>query len=307
MALSLDQISAITDKYFIKKMVDNIFDSDPLWKRAKEKGWYTSINGGTEIQQPLLYAKSTAAGSYSPTDTLNTTDNDQFTGAVYQWKYYYVNISISRADELKNSGDAQILSFVKQKTQAAELTLKDLLQDGLWGDGSVATDMQGIQQFVSDSNTVGGINQNNYSFWQSQIDSTTTTLALTPLQSMYSDLTINGKTPTVICATRANYNRYYALLQPQQRFTDAQSAKAGFQSLLFNGTPFIACPKAPADHVVMLNEEFNHIFYHPQENMRFEPFVKPHNQNVKLAKVYWSGNAGTSNARMNGLFSALAA
>ena len=86
MALTYDQITAVTQRKYIPKLVDNIFDSDPLLKRAKEKGWYTPIDGGTSIFQPLMYAQSTAAGSYAPTATLSTTDNDQFTSARHIWR-----------------------------------------------------------------------------------------------------------------------------------------------------------------------------------------------------------------------------
>ena len=306
MALTYDQISAVTHNKFIPKLVDNIFDSDPLLKRAKDKGWYTSVDGGLDINQPLLYAANTAGGSYNPTDTLDTSDNDQMTAATYPWKYYYANITITRADELKNSGDSQILNFVKQKTMAAELTMKDNLQTGLYSDGSTASDIAGLEQVVSASNTVGGIAQGTYSWWQSQVD-TSSTLTLAILQSMYNTLTIDGSSPSVIMATRANYNRYYALLQPQQRFMDAETAKGGFQSLMFNGAPFISGSKVTANGIYMLNEQFINFYYHPKEDFRFEEFIKPTNQNVKTAKIYWAGNFGTSNARQLGIFNSLTA
>jgi hypothetical protein len=83
MALPYTQLSAVTHSKFIPKMVDNIFDSDPLLQRAKDRGWYTSCDGGKDINQPLLYATTTAAGSYNPTDTLDTTDNEQFTARLW--------------------------------------------------------------------------------------------------------------------------------------------------------------------------------------------------------------------------------
>lgn len=307
MALTYDQLSAVTHEKFIPKLVDNIFDSDPLLQRAKDRGWYTSVDGGLNINQPLLYAANTAAGSYNPTDTLDTSDNDQMTAATYEWKFYYANITVTRADELKNSGDSQILNFVKQKTMAAEMSMKDNLQDGLYSDGSTSSDIGGLRLVVDSGNTVGGIAQGTYSWWQSQEDSSTTTLTMAALQSQYNTLTIDGSSPTVIMATRANYNRYYALLQPQQRFMDAETAKGGFQSLMFNGTPFIAGSKVPANHIFMLNENFINLYYHPDEDFRFEPFIKPTNQNVQTAKIYWAGNFGTSNARQLGKFTAVTA
>lgn len=307
MPLSYDQISAVTQKHYIPRLTDNIFDSDPLWSRAKEKGWYTAVDGGTEIVQPLMYATTTAAGPYAPTDTLDTTDNDQFTAASYSWRYYYANITVTRADELKNSGDAQILNFVKQKTQAAEMTLKDSLQDGLYSAGTDATAIGGLRLCIDAGNTVGGIAQGSYSWWQAGEDSSTVTASLSAFQTAFNLRSINGKTPTVAVGTRTVYNLFYNLLTPQQRFVDAKTANAGFQSIMINGIPLIASAKCPSSHLFLLNEEFMHLYYHPKEQFRFEPFAKPINQALQCAKVFFAGNFGISNARMHHKFSALAA
>lgn len=308
MALTYDQITAVTQRKYIPKLVDAIFDSDPLLKRSKEKGWYTSIDGGTSIFQPLMYAQITGAGSYAPTATLDTTDNETFTNAEYAWKFYYANITVTGADDHKNMGDSQVLDFVKNKVMAAEMTLKDKVGDGIYSTGSVATDIGGLRLIVDTANTVGAIDQASYSWWQASTeDSATTTLTLSALQTMYSAASINGKTPTVIAATRANYNRYYALLQPQQRFTDSDTAKAGFQNLMFNGAPFVVSPKCPAAHIFALNEEFLNLYYHPKRNFAFDPFVKSTSQDLKIGKIFWMGNLGTSNTRMHGKMTAVAA
>lgn len=308
MGLSYDQITAVTQRKYIPKLVDNIFDSDILLKRAKEKGWYQPIDGGTSIFQPLMYAQTTAAGSYSPTATLSTTDNDQFTSAEYAWKFYYGNITISGADEHKNMGDAQVLDFVKSKVMACEMTLKDLIGDGIYSSGSTATDVGGLRLIVDTANTVGGIDQSLYSWWQaSSEDSTTTTLGLAAMQTVYNAANINSKTPSIITATRANFNRFHALLQPQQRFTSEEVAKAGFTNLFYNGTPFVVSSKCPANHIFFLNEEFLHLYYHPKRNFKMDPFIKSSIQDLQTAKVFWMGNLGSSNNRMHGKMTAVAA
>lgn len=307
MPLTYDQISAITQKKWIPKLYDNVFDSDPLLSRLKKKDAYKKVNGGTSLMVPLNYAMTSAAGSYSGTDTLNTTDNDQITAAEYTWKQYYANISISRRDELMNSGDAQILDFVKSKVQIAEKTIKDLLGNGLYSSGTNPKDLVGLGSILSTSNTIGGIAQGTYSWWQAVVDSSTTTLSIAALQSQYNSLCVNEESPTVILGTRANYNRYYALLQPQQRFMDSETAKAGFSNLMFNGTPFIVGSKVPTNNIVMLNENYLVLGVHKDEDLRFEEFQKPVNQNVKVAKIYWFGAFGSSNNRMHGRLSAVAA
>lgn len=227
--------------------------------------------------------------------------------AEYTWKQIYANISITRLDENKNAGDTQILDFVKSKTQIAEKTLADKLGDGLYSDSTDPKSIVGLRTIVGTANTVGGISQSSFSFWQSTVDSSTTTLTLSALQSMFTTLSINQETPTLVVATRANYNRYYALLQPQQRFMDSETAKGGFTSLMFNGVPYVVGSKVPTSHIFMLNENYLMLGVHKDEDFRFEPFQKPVNQNVKVAKIYWMGMMGSSNNRMLGKFSAVAA
>lgn len=306
MALTYDQISAITQKKYIPKMVDNIFDSNPLLQRAKKK-WYTKCNGGTSIMQPLNYATVTASGWYQGSETLSTTDNDVMTAAEYNWKQIYANITISRIDELKNSGDAQILNFVKQKTQIAEKTIMDTMGTALYNSGTDSKAIGGLRLIVNTTSTVGGISQSSYSWWQGQVDSTTATLTIAAMQSRDNVCTIGNDGPTVIPTTRAIYNSYYGLLQPQQRFMDSETAKGGFSSLMFNGKPVIVDSHVPANYMFFLNEDYLHLYYHPDEDFRFEPFAKPVFQNVKVAKIYWAGALGSSNNRMHGVMSAVTA
>jgi hypothetical protein len=304
MALTYDQISAITSKKYLPKMVDNIFDSNPLMQRAKKK-FYTKVDGGTSILQPLNYAQISATGWYAGADTLTTTDNDVMTAAEYSWKQIYAAIAISRMDELKNSGDSQILNFVKQKVQIAEKTIEDTMGTALYNAGTTTNAIAGLRYIVATSNTVGGISQSTYSWWASQVDSSTTTLTIAAMQSRDNVCTIGNDGPSAIVSTRTLYNSYYGLLQPQQRFMDSETAKGGFSSLMFNGKPVIVDSHCPASHMFFLNEDYLNLYYHPEENFRFENFQKPVNQNVKVAKIFWAGAFGTSNARMQGLMSAL--
>jgi len=52
----IDQISAVTRRYYLPKMADNIFVGTPELKRAKEK-CKKEVGGGTDIRIPLEYAE----------------------------------------------------------------------------------------------------------------------------------------------------------------------------------------------------------------------------------------------------------
>jgi len=303
MALTYDQISAITEKKFLPKLVDNIFDSNPALQRLRKN--QEKVSGGTSVIVPLNYAQVSSAGWYSGSDTLNTADNDVITAAEYDWKQLYVNISITRKDELMNMGDAAKLNFVKSKMEIAEKTLSDALGTGVFSSGSNSKSIQGTGLMMSTSNTYGGISQSSYSWWQANVDSSTTTLSLSAMQSQFGAASIGSDTPTVGYCTQAVYDSYYALLQPQQRFMDEKTAKGGFTSLMFNGKPIIVDSHQKTGDLEFINEKYFKLYVHKDEDFRMEPFQKPINQNVKVAKVFWMGVLASSNNRMHAALNAL--
>lgn len=306
MALTYDQVTAITQKKFIPKMYDNIFDSNPLLQRAKKKGWYDKLDGGERIVVPLIYATTSASGWYSGAQTLDVSDNQNISAAEYTWKQLYANITIRRDEELKNSGDSQILSLVKNKVKIAEKTLADTLGTGLYSDGSDSMAIVGLRDIVATDQTVGGISQSSNSWWQGKVDSSSTVLSISAMQTIHTQCTVDNDSPTVAVATRTIYDLYYNLLQPQQRFADSDVAKGGFSSLMFNGIPVIADSHCPSSHLFFLNENYLHLWAHKDEDMRMEEFQKPINQNVKVAKIYFMGAMGSSNNRLHGKLSAIA-
>jgi hypothetical protein len=305
MALTYDQITAITEKKFIPKLVDNIFNSNVLLKKLKAKEKLQS--GGDKVLVPLNYAEVSASGWYQGAETLDTTDNEVITSAEFEWKQLYANISITRRDELRNSGDAAIINFVKSKVEIAEKTIRNNLSTGLYNDGTDAKQIQGLNLMLSASNTYGGIDQGTYTWWQAQVDSSTTTLTLSAMQSMYGDCGEGTEYPDLIIGDQDMYDRYHALLTPQQRFASEDEAKGGFKSLLFNGTPVVVDASATSGDMIFLNMEYLDLYPHKDENFRMEPFIKPVNQNVRVGKIYWMGVMASSNNRRHGKLDAITA
>jgi hypothetical protein len=298
------EISSLTQKYLIPKVVDNVFDSNPLLQRSKKKGWYDTIDGGTHVTQPLAYAQATAAGWYTGTQTLNTDDTAQITEATWEWKQAYTSINITRLDELRNSGKNAIISHIKAKVQLAEKTLKDTLGTSLHGDGT--TGIEGIQLICAATGTHGNIAKGTYSWWQGNVDSTTTVLTPAALQALFGDCTIDSDKPSVVIMTQDEFDDLWAALQPQQRFSDEETLKAGFKNLIFNSTPVIVDSHCASGYVYALNESYLGLKAHKDENFRFDGFRKPTNQNVKVAQIFWTGAMISSNNRMHGMMTSIA-
>ncbi len=307
MALTYDQITGITKRYFLPKLADNIFLGNPALRRFKEKA-YKKIDGGEKILIPLEYAELANSAWFQGADTLDTTDNDSFTAAAIDWKQVHATISITRRDELRNMGDAQVVDFVKSKVKNAEKTLKKKLSVGIYSDGTTdPKSIVGLRAWVAVSGSPGGIDAGANSWWQGQVDSTTTTLSISALQTLFNQASEDDEAPSVALATKANYNRYYNLLQPQQRFTDSESGKAGFTSLMFNSIPLLSDTNCPANNLFLINENYINLCVHSKEDMRMSDFVEPVNQAVKVSHIYWMGGFASSNNRFHGRFSGLTA
>lgn len=307
MALTYNEISSITQKYFIQKLVDQIFTSNVLFQRMKKGKTYETYDGGDPIMQPVMYATTTASGSYAGSDTLSTTANDQISAAEFSMKQYYANITITRQDELKNSGKAQMIDFVKSKVQIAEKTLNDNLGTGLYNAGTTAKDLTGLRLALAGTgSTYAGISKTTYSWWRGQTDATTTAVTIAAIEALYGQCTVGNDKPSVILTTQAIFDDYHGLVQPQERFVDEETASAGFTNLAFRSVPVIVDNHCPTYYMFLLNESYIRLLAHKDENFRFEPFTKPINQNVACAKIYWAGELVVSNPRMSGMFSALA-
>jgi hypothetical protein len=311
MALTYNEISAITEKHYLPIMVDNIFKSNVLFARLKEK--QTKLPGGERILLPVAYATTTAAGSYYGADTLNTTPNDQITSAEFIWKQYYGNITITGLDELKNGGDAAKVSFVESKVQLAEKSLAYALGNDIYSLGSDSQALVGLRLMVNTGATVyggastsyGGIDRTSYSWWNAQIDTTTTVLSISAMESLFGSCTIGNVHPTLIVTTQTIWDEYFTLLQPQQRFQDSKTADAGWANVTFRGIPVVVDNRCPSGYLFMINEEYVKLFTHSKRDFKMEPFIKPVNQDIATAKVYWAGALCSNNPRLMGVMTSI--
>ena len=302
MALTYSEISSITEKYFVPKLVDNIFASNEAFMRAKKK-WYEK-GSGERVVQPVAYATTSAAGRFYGADSLDNTANDQISGLEFLWKQYYASIQITRLDELKNSGKEQVINFVKGKVQLAEKSLASLIGTDIFADGTTANSIVGLKAVTDTTSTYGGVSKTAYSWLQGKVDSTTTALSYIAIRKLLGRATIDADSPTVGFCLQSTYDDLVGLFQPQQRFTDSKTADAGFSNIMFEGRPIIVDSHVSSGYMHFVNENYMNILH--LEDFRFDPFIKPTNQAVSVAHIFWTAAMTCSNPRMQAMFTALA-
>jgi hypothetical protein len=70
MALTYNDISAVTTNYIVPKIIDDVYKSSPLLTRLRTVN-AERFEGGLQIQQPIMYAEL-KGGSFGRGDSFDT-------------------------------------------------------------------------------------------------------------------------------------------------------------------------------------------------------------------------------------------
>lgn len=314
MALNYDYLTAITQKKYIPKLADNVFEQSAFLAMVKADG--RVLDGGTKIVQPLLYGKSGASGTFGPYDSLDITPNENITAAELDYGFYYASVTISKQDEVKNRGANAILRLLESRMQAAEMELKEKVGADLF-QGSGANAIIGLDTAIATGN-YAGIDGSTYSWWRAyvdstahsranMVDSTTTSYILKLLQAGYKNTRHLGQTANLILTTQDVFDILEEVLEKQARYQKGtitkrgqMAANAGFQVLEWRGIPVMVDDLIDdtADPMYMLNTEFYAFYVSPAMNFSFTGFKQAQNSAAQAGQIFLAAQQIVSNRRM---------
>jgi hypothetical protein len=310
-------VTSIARRFILPEIVDNIYRSNPVFFRLQQAN-KKIIRGGTQIEVPLMYSRFTNGGFYTGLDVLDVAPNDTVKNGAWDWRQAYVPVTVDGLTLIKTDSAEAIADFVRLYFAQAEMEMVEVLATGLWSVGG-SNSIDGLSLAVDSTGTYGGLSRASNTWWAAQEDSTTDTLSLTALQSMFGNTSEGGRHPTLLVSVQAQYNRYFALNTGIQRFPvepagrDEQLASAGFSNLLFNGVPWTVDSHVPADAgtgdnpIFMLNEDYIYLAVSPRADFYMEEFQTAINQDAMVAKLFWAGNLVVTNCARQGKLTNIAA
>jgi hypothetical protein len=162
--------------------------------------------------------------------------------------------------------------------------------------------------------TVGGINSTTWTFWRNvTFDATTDGGAaatsaniLSYMNRVWLQLVRGTDKPDLICADNAYYRLYMEALQPNQRFTSAEMAQAGFESLKYMSADVVfdggIGGNCPANHMFFLNTDY--LYMRPHSKRQYVPLSPDRfstNQDAMVKLIGWAGNMTTSGRKFQGV------
>src|SRR5215471_6556323 len=314
--IGTNEINSISRRYIHPQLVDNVYRSNPMFFRLNAMN-KKMLQGGLQIEVPLVFTRFAAGGFYQGYDLLDVTPSDTVKNAAFDWKQAYVPVSVDGLTLIRADSPEAIVNFLTFYFENAQTELAEILGTGVWSD--VVTNnkvIDGLRGAVDDgtvATTYGGLSPSANVWWKSQFDASTATLTLASMRTMVGNCSEGGRHPTLLVGTQLNYNRFWNLVQPSQAFPvqpgghDEQLAQAGFSNLLFDGIPFVVDSHVPANHIFYLNEDYIYLFVNPRADFNMKEFREPVNQDAMTSLILWAGNVVLSNCQRQGKMTSVTA
>ena len=308
---NLGELTALTNDWARESLTDNIFNANVLLMKLRENE--ETFDGGEYIREPLIYDDDpgdTTGGSISMTATLNHVEREGVDAAQFSWAEYYQEVVIWAKQLHACSGKSQIVSIVDARLQTAQLRMRKRFSRHIYGSSAGTTNILGLQDLFSETNTYGNISRASNSWWQPYIDDNSGTgraLTLTLMENVYLAISDGDVKPDLIVTSDAVLAKYKSLLHPNQRFQDDELARAGFRNVLFNGTPVVSdkhCDTDASDRHKMYFLNFQFLKWRPHKDENFEQQEggwrwMEHGKGI-FTRIYWSGNFTCNNCRYQG-------
>ncbi len=310
----IEDIASTSIYRFLPGVVDNVYNSNPLFVRLASKN-RIMLDGGMDVRQPFIYAKK-EGGSYRGQDVLNTARKKTKSSLIFDWKQYYANIVLDGLTELQNAGAGKVIDLMDIEMEEAQMKLRDDLGTDLFGDGT-GNDSKAITGLtaVCDDNTnvttYGGVSRSGgddiATAVIAQYDGTGGALSLALLQTSaggFGACTIEPEKPDLIITTQAIWDKIWARVQPSQRYPQGAGfddlAKVGFRTIDFNGAAVVVDSHCQANRVYFLNTNYIKLVVHTNRNFVFSGWRVPSDQDSRVGYIFFAGEVVCSAPRLQG-------
>jgi len=296
-------------------ITDQFYGSNSLFFRLNKQG-KKKYTGGLHYESPMLVSGFTTGGAYEGYDLLDVAPQETIKNAGWDMKQYYQTVALSGRDLARANTEAAVADLVVTLTSQAVMDLADKIGTDVHGTATTdAKRIDGLRDIVDNASVAtsyGGLVRSSNTYLNAQIDSSTATLTLSALNSLFQNCTKGGHSPTLILSRVEQYNRGWNLLAQYQRFTQGPSgadevmAHAGFTNFTFNGVPWLIDgktmdgPNTSNSAIVMLDETTMELACYFATDFEMEEWLKPTNQDAMVQKIKWFGNLMDFRPQTNG-------
>lgn len=306
--IGADAVTAITNRFVAPEVVDGVYTSNILLAR-----WYRGNKimrqGGTQIEQPMIYRKGNNGGWYRGAERLTLAPQDNLKNFVFGWKQCQQTVTIDGLTLLVTDSPEAIANHIQLQMDQAKMDMMEDLAVGLFGGGGNVSGgdikaIDGLGAAVDDGTdaaSYGGQLRSGQPWTQAYVN-TSSTLTAYLMRQVIGTATIGGNSPTIIVSRQEQYDRFWKILQDKQQFQTAgggsafQDVNAGFTNLFCEGIPWFVDShvsdgaNGSNSDILVLNERMFTLYVSPRGNLKIEDWQTPVDMDAITTKMLWAGN-----------------
>lgn len=317
--IGVDTITSISRRIIREEATDVYYLGSPFtWRLFKQNR--VTRRGGFQIESRFVYQGWNTGGAFYGPEVLNVEPSDNEISGAWAWKEYYTNVTIDQRSLIRADSEYAVANYVVEQCELAKMDLRDKIAYGIWSDGSNYKAIDGMYEIVDNgtiASSYAGLSRTTYPFLKCQIDTTTTTLSISALNSLWDLCTKGARAPSLTLSTRANLTRYENLLQAQVQYVqptavvDQTFASGGFSGGWYRNQPWMVDehinPTGTEGVLFFVNEAYFELVINENGDFVVNDFQQPTNQFVITSLVYFAGNLMNFNPQVNGKMTALTA
>lgn len=293
--------------------VDNIFDKNPLLAMMQSKGNIERYDGGFDGKCALEYGENDTVTSIGKGGTISLDDTDHLTTAIYNWKYVVGNVTRYFTEEKENAGKPRMINIVSSKLGNLKRSMETFLENALFGDGTGngGLDPLGMDAIIREDptasyTTVGGIDQQTYTWWRNQFQTGASRAVelylLKDMRKVFNACCYNDEYPDYITSDLASMEKYEDETMEQKYIVNKTLGDAGFQHISYKGIPMTWSRKCKVNSMYFTNTDYLKIMSNMDSEFEMTDWKWATNNLDKVAQSVWGGNFYTSNRRMHGVY-----
>ena len=265
------RVTTTTQDKLMPKLVDTILNGNVLATRVLGRA---SKWNGERMKFPIKYAKNTTGGAFSGFDTFSTSATDNRVNLEFVPKFYKISSALPLDELSVNATEEKVLDLAKIELASTSHDMVDDIGTLFYGSGSTK-EFLGLEAIVDDGTnaaTYGTLSRTTYTTLNSTVTSSSGTLSLPKMSTLYNAITSGAQKPTLGLCPETIFSLYEQLLQPQEQIPKSVPMMkmqgnmgkvgtgfvggTGFTALFYKGFPILADEKATSGVLYFLNEDY---------------------------------------------------
>lgn len=306
--INYKELDAITEKYYLPVMQDQIFSKDAVFAKMKENK--EVVSGGTKIAFAVKH-DNLVHGTAGRDELFDISEKSIFNAAEVEIKRLYANLTSNGFEETLNAGDQAVFSLLKEKMKDLEEAMRQELLSNLYGEQK-PNGFDSLETMVNNTGTYAGINRlsDGNDFWKSQVIEdgvsgidldTDPDIAYKSLREYYMKVSDGGQDQNnlVFVGDFGTINKIEFLLSRRNQITTVKEkdANLGFQHFTLFGRPVHAssyleklAEKKGKGILYAINLDYVKMKTMKNSDFRMTDFKAAQNNDVRVKQLIVMGN-----------------